>query len=79
MPTYINSGTERSTYKCKFCGFEDHNDTKIPRLKHITTSTGGALGGSIFSGSGGFGRSGGFGGGGFGGGMSGGGGASGGW
>ncbi len=78
MPTYFNSGTQRATYKCKFCGFEDHHDTKIPRLRKTAAFTGGAVGGGVFSGRGGFG--GGFGGGGsFGGGMSGGGGASGGW
>lgn len=78
MPTYFNSGTQRSTFKCKFCGFEDHNDTKIPRLRRTAAFTGGAVGGGVFSGRGGFGG-GGFGGGGFGGGMTGGGGASGGW
>jgi uncharacterized protein len=78
MPTYFNSGTQRATYKCKFCGFEDHHDTKIPRLRKTAAFTGGAVGGGVFSGRGGFG--GGFGGGGsFGGGMTGGGGASGGW
>ncbi len=83
MPTYFNSGTQRSTFKCKFCGFEDHNDTKIPRLRRTAAFTGGAVGGGVFSGRGGFGGGsfggGGFGGGGFGGGMTGGGGASGGW
>ena len=80
MPTYLNSGTQRSIFKCKFCGFEDHNDTKIPRLRRTAAFTGGAVGGGVFSGRGGFGGGGGgFGGGGFGGGMTGGGGASGGW
>lgn len=80
IPTYFNSGTQRSTFKCKFCGFEDHNDTKIPRLRRTAAFTGGAVGGGVFSGRGGFGGGGGgFGGGGFGGGMTGGGGASGGW
>ncbi|MHB9055298.1 MAG: TPM domain-containing protein [Paludibacteraceae bacterium] len=78
MPTYLNSGTQRSTYKCKFCGYEDHHDTKIPRLHRTAAFTGGAVGGGVFSGRGGFGG-GSFGGGGFGGGMTGGGGASGGW
>ena len=83
MPTYFNSGTQRATYKCKFCGYEDHHDTKIPRLRRTAAFTGGAVGGGVFSGRGGFGGGGfgggGFGGGGFGGGMTGGGGASGGW
>lgn len=73
MPTYINSGLERNTYKCKYCGFEDHTDTKIPKLTRSVTYIGGGSGGGFSSGSGGFG------GGGFGGGMTGGGGASGGW
>lgn len=76
MPTYINSGTQRSVYKCKFCGFEDHKDTKLPRLRRSSAVAGGAVGGSVFSGRGGFG---GGGGGSFGGGMTGGGGASGRW
>ena len=83
MPTYFNSGTQRATYKCKFCGYEDHHDTKIPRLRRTAAFTGGAVGGGVFSGRGGFGGGGfgggGFGGGGFGGGMAGGGGGSGGW
>lgn len=73
MPTYINSGTERKIYKCKYCGFEDHKDIKIPKLKRSSGYFGGGFGGGVSSGSGGFG------GGGFGGGMTGGGGASGGW
>lgn len=79
MPTYFNSGTQRATYKCKYCGYEDHHDTKIPRLRRSAAFTGGAVGGSVFSGRGGFGGGSGFGCGSFGGGMSGGGGASGGW
>ena len=76
MPTYVSSGTQRSTYHCKFCGFEDHHDKKLPRLHR--SASGGVVGGSLSSGRGGFGG-GGFGGGGFGGGFSSGGGASGGW
>ena len=68
MPTYLNSGTQRSTYKCKFCGFEDHSDTKIPRLRRTSAFTGGAVGGGVYSGRGGFGGGGSFGGGRFGGG-----------
>ena len=78
-PTYISSGTQRSTYHCKFCGYEeDHNDN-LPRLTRSSGALiGGAVAGGLFSGGGGFGGGGG-GGGSFGGGMSGGGGASGGW
>ena len=82
-PTYISAGTERSTYSCKFCGYEENDNHNTPRLNR---SGGGfleaAILGSIFSGAGGFGRGGdgggdfGGGGGDFGGGMSGGGGAS---
>ena len=82
-PTYISSGTQRTTYYCKFCGYEENNNDNIPRLTRNTGAIiGGAAAGSIFSGSGGFGGggfSGGGGGGSFGGGMSGGGGAGGGW
>lgn len=79
-PTYINAGIEQTTYRCKFCGFEENHNSNIPRLQRAGTAfAGGAVGGSIFSGRGGFGG-GGFGGGGsFGGGMSGGGGATSGW
>lgn len=77
MPTYVSSGTERSSYKCEFCGYEEHKNKNLPRLRRSAAYTGGAVGGSMFSGRGGFG--GGFGGGGFGGGFSGGGGASGRW
>jgi len=78
-PTYVSSGTQRTTYYCKFCGYEENNNDNIPRLTRNTGAiVGGAVAGSIFSGSGGFGG-GGDGGGSFGGGMSGGGGASSGW
>jgi len=81
-PTYISSGTQRTTYHCKFCGYEENNNDNIPRLTRNTGAiVGGAAAGSIFSGSGGFGGGGfsGGGGGSFGGGMSGGGGSSSGW
>lgn len=80
-PTYLSAGTERKTYYCKFCGYEDHHNDNIPRLQRNSTSLlGGAVAGSVFSGRGGFGGGGGgFGGGGFGGGMSGGGGSTSGW
>ena len=78
-PSFINSGTERTTYKCKFCGFEDHHNTNLPRLSRTAGSfAAGTAAGSIFSGRGGFGG-GGFGGGSFGGGLSGGGGVTGRW
>lgn len=80
-PTFANQGTERHTYKCKFCGYEEHNNTKLPRVSNTAgdIATGAVLG-SIISGRGGFGGGGGgFGGGGFGGGLSGGGGATGRW
>lgn len=78
-PTYFNSGTERTTYRCKFCGYEEHHNDNIPRLnRNGGAFVGGATAGSLFSGRGGFGG-GGFSGGGFGGGMSGGGGATSGW
>lgn len=69
-PSYINSGTERTTYHCKFCGFENHTNRTLPRLTRTNNVIVGGSGGH-FSGRGGFG-----GGGSFGGGMSGGGGAS---
>ncbi len=83
-PSYINSGTERLTYKCKFCGYEQDENRKLPRLRRSGAvyggAVGGGVGGGIFSGRGGFGSGGGGGfSGGFGGGMTGGGGASGGW
>ena len=84
-PSYINAGTERTTYRCKFCGYEENHNSNIPRLQRDGSSfvggaVGGALGGSIFSGRGGFGGGGGFSGGGsFGGGMTGGGGSTSGW
>lgn len=80
-PTYLNSGVEKLTYKCQFCGYEENQNNKLPRLRRDSGAfIGGAIGGSIFSGGGGFsgGSGGGFSGG-FGGGMTGGGGASGGW
>lgn len=82
-PTYISPGTERTTYHCKFCGYEEnHNDT-IPRLRRDNAGAfvGGAVAGSILSsGRGGFGGGGGgFSGGSFGGGFSGGGGSTSGW
>lgn len=80
-PTYISAGTERTTYHCKFCGFEEHHNDQIPRLQRNTSAiVGGAAAGSIFSGRGGFGGGGGgFGGGSFGGGSFGGGGSTSGW
>ena len=77
-PTYISAGTERTTYHCKFCGYEENNNHNIPRLARSSGAlVGGAVAGGLFSGGGGFG--GGGGGGSFGGGMSGGGGSSSGW
>ncbi len=84
-PTYISAGTERVTFHCKFCGYEEHHNDNIPRLQRNSGAlVGGAVAGGIFSGRGGFGgggfSGGGFSGGGsFGGGMSGGGGATSGW
>lgn len=80
-PTYISSGTERTTYKCKFCGYEEHQNTNIPRYtRNAGAFAAGTIAGSVFSGRGGFGGGGGgFSGGSFGGGMSGGGGATGSW
>lgn len=82
-PTYISAGTEKTTYICKFCGYEENDNHNIPRLNNSGGAfLGGAVAGSLFSGSGGFGGGsggGGFGGGSFGGGMSGGGGATSGW
>lgn len=81
-PTYIHSGTERTTYHCKFCGYEENDNHNIPRLTGSGGALlGGAIVGGLFSGSGGFGGGGfsGGGGGSFGGGMSGGGGATSGW
>jgi len=78
-PTYISAGTERTTYHCKFCGYEENKNNNIPRLNRTNSAIiGGAAAGGFFSGGGGFGGGGG-GGGSFGGGMSGGGGASSGW
>lgn len=79
-PTYISAGTERVTYHCKFCGYEEHHNDNIPRLQRNSGAlVGGAVAGGIFSGRGGFGGGGFSGGGSFGGGMSGGGGATSGW
>lgn len=78
-PSYVSNGTERSTFYCKFCGYQENKNNTIPRLKHTSSAiAGGAIAGGFFSGGGGFG-SGGGGGGSFGGGMSGGGGSGGGW
>jgi len=81
-PTYISSGTERTTYVCKFCGYEENDNHNIPRINRDGSSlVAGAVLGGLFSGGGGFGggSSDGGGGGSFGGGMSGGGGATSGW
>jgi uncharacterized protein len=79
-PTYISAGTERVTYHCKFCGYEEHHNDNIPRLQRNSGAVaGGAIAGGMFSGRGGFGGGGFSGGGSFGGGMSGGGGATSGW
>ncbi len=83
-PSFVNSGVERVTHKCKFCGYEENNNTKLPRLNRDEGAfAAGALAGTLFSGRGGFSgggfSGGGFGGGSFGGGMSGGGGSSSGW
>lgn len=79
-PTYISSGTQRTTYHCKFCGYDEHHNDNIPRLTRNGSAIGGAMAaGSLFSGRGGFGGGGFSGGGSFGGGMSGGGGATSGW
>lgn len=73
-PTYISAGTERITYHCKFCGYEENKNNNIPRLNRTNSAIiGGAAAGGFFSGGGGGG------GGSFGGGMSGGGGSSSGW
>lgn len=81
-PTYVSSGTERTTYHCKFCGYEENHNDNIPRLRKDDSGAflGGAVAGSILSsGRGGFGGGGGFSGGSFGGGFSGGGGSTSGW
>lgn len=77
-PTFVNSGTERITYKCKFCGYEENDNKKLPRLNRGSSIAAGSAAGSMMSGRGGFGG-GGFSGGSFGGGMSGGGGMTGRW
>lgn len=79
-PSYVNHGTERITYKCKFCGYEENNNQQLPRLRRTSSGAfvAGSAAGSLFSGRGGFGGGGGgFGGGSFGGGSFGGGGATG--
>jgi uncharacterized protein len=78
-PTFIHGGTERVTYKCKFCGHENHKNNNLPRISKSGHIAAGSAAGSVFSGRGGFGGGGGFSGGSFGGGMSGGGGATGRW
>ncbi len=83
-PTYISAGTERTTYHCKFCGYEENHNDNIPRLRRDDSGAliAGAVAGSILSsGRGGFGGGGGggFSGGSFGGGFSGGGGSTSGW
>ncbi len=81
-PTYISAGTERTTYICKFCGYEENDNHNIPRLNRSGSAAPLLMGGGFFSGSGGFsgGDGGGFSGGGsFGGGMSGGGGSTSSW
>jgi uncharacterized protein len=82
-PTYYSSGTERLTYICKFCGHEEDENHKLPKLNggNGGSFVGGMLVGSAMSGRGGFGggNSGGGFGGSFGGGGFGGGGASSGW
>lgn len=77
-PTYISAGTERTTYKCSYCGYEENHNKNLPRLQRSGAVIAGAAGASVFSGRGGFGG-GGFSGGSFGGGFSGGGGATSGW
>jgi len=80
--TYISSGTERTTYVCQFCGYEENDNHNIPRINRDNSAiVGGAILGGLFSGGGGFGGGGSDGGGGgsFGGGMSGGGGSTSGW
>ncbi len=77
-PTYVNGGSERITYRCKFCGYEENDNKRLPRLNRGSSLAAGTAAGSIMSGRGGFGG-GGFSGGSFGGGMSGGGGATGRW
>lgn len=81
-PTYISAGTEKTTYICKFCGYEESDNHNTPRLTRSNAGlVGGVIAGGLFSGGGGFngGDGGGFSGGSFGGGMSGGGGATSGW
>ncbi len=74
-PTFMNAGISRTTYKCKFCGYEENKNTTLPRLRNTAGPiiAGGVAGRSFSSGQGGFG------GGSFGGGRSGGGGATSGW
>lgn len=83
QPSFVNSGVERTTLKCKFCGYEENHNDKLPRIERDATGAviGGMVAGSMFSGRGGFGGGsfGGGGGGSFGGGFSGGGGSTSGW
>lgn len=81
-PTYISGGTERTTFHCKFCGYEEHHNDNLPRLQRNGDSmvAGAVIGSILSSGRGGFGGGGGgFSGGSFGGGFSGGGGSTSGW
>ncbi|NDV47697.1 TPM domain-containing protein [Paludibacter sp. 221] len=75
-PTYVSTGVQQTIYKCKFCGYEEHKNTKLPRLRRSNAGAvaGGMAAGSVLRGGGGF-----SGGGSFGGGRSGGGGAVGRW
>lgn len=76
-PTYVSTGIEQTTYKCKFCGYEEHKNKKLPRLQRTSGAAvaGGMAAGSILRGGGGGGSMGGS----FGGGRSGGGGSVGRW
>ena len=81
-PTHLSSGTERVTYHCKFCGYEENHNNNLPRLQNNNDGAfvkGVVIGSILNSGRGGFGGGGGFSGGSFGGGSSGGGGATSGW
>ncbi len=76
-PTYVSPGTQRTTCRCKFCGYEENHKNNIPRLNRSEGALlGGAVVGGLFSGGGGFGGGESSSGGSFGGGMSGGGGSS---
>jgi uncharacterized protein len=76
-PTYTSEGVEQTTFKCKFCGHEEHKNTKIPRLQRTNNAAlaGAVVAGSMLGGRGGGGGFGGRGGGSFGGGRTSGGGA----